>query len=167
MTFIKDRSSKLILITLSIFVLLVGVAGWVGATEKTHVNGTSMAPTLDNGQSIILNTYAYTYGDVEFGDIVVVHPEGHKQYVKRIVGLPGDTITFKNNQLYRNGAPLNDFHSKEVRSKMGTPDNEGAWDVSLKADEYYVLSDNLHNTVDSRIFNAVDKEDILGKVIIH
>lgn len=166
MNFIKDR--KLIVLFIALALLFFNTTNPILShfqTEVTTVDGTSMQPTLEDRQSITLNNNSYKLFDkIERGDIVVVQPKGHDQYVKRIVGLPGEKVTFKNKMIFIDGKAFTKFHSKEALSKMGVPEIEKGWDVELGKDEYYVLSDNLDGTADSRLFNSVDKEDILGEV---
>ena len=161
----KDRFVKP-LITAGV-IMFLGFGSMI-ATEKDQVNGMSMSPTLDDKQTMIVLNDSFNLSGVDFGDVVTAHPAGYKAYVKRVVGLPGDTIEYKNNTLYRNGKPLTDFHSKDMLSKMGAPENDGAWDFELGDGEYYLLSDNLAiETEDSRTIGPVMESDIIGEVLFY
>lgn len=123
-----------------------------------QVNGPSMEPTLLENDIMILDKISYHFKDIERFDIVVVyHHDTH--IIKRVVGLPGENIEYKNNKLYVDG--------KVVKENFTHDDTD---DFSLDSldtgvipeDSYLVLGDNRDDSLDSRIIGFVTKEQILG-----
>lgn len=164
--FFKDSFKYLIVI---ILVLLVAI--YVFSFQQ--VIGPSMKPTLQDGDILILNKIIYKLKDVKRNDIVALrYAKDEKIVVKRIVGLPGETIEFKDLEendetksiLYINGKGyeeeyLNDVYTKEFNLK------DLGYDTIPK-DMYLVLGDNRGNSMDSREFGLVKKKDIVGRVKI-
>ena len=122
------------------------------------VEGTSMYPTLEDGDTMILNRLKYKFSDIKRFDIIVVHD--HKTYIiKRVIGLPGDEIKYINNKLYVNNkvvkenfshAKTDDFNIKTLGKKK-VPNNT-----------YFVVGDNRINSLDSRTIGFIPKDEILG-----
>jgi signal peptidase I len=126
--------------------------------QSSIVNNISMEPTLIEGQRLIVGKVAYTFTDPQRGDIVIVRPpiETDKEYVKRLIGLPGDTIAVKSSKVYVNGTSLVEPYIKAApRSDFGpytVPDNH-----------YFLMGDNRNNSNDSRSGWTVTRQDIVGK----
>lgn len=120
------------------------------------VNGTSMYPTLNDKDIMILNKIGYEVDGLERFDIVVI--KYHDKYlIKRVIGLPGDNIKYKDNKLY-----IND---KEVKLNMEFHDTND-FIAETKDNEYFVLGDNREVSKDSRILGNFTKDKIIGKVNI-
>ena len=117
------------------------------------VNGESMMNTLHGGDIMILNIIGYKTSGVDRFDIVVVR-EGREYIIKRVIGLPGETVKYQNNQLYING--------KKVKNKYGIGKTED-FTIKVPKGKYFVLGDNRENSMDSRYFGSFKKKDILGK----
>ena len=145
---------------------------------KTTVVGHSMEPTLENDDSLLVDKVSYCFRQPERYDVIVFEPaiaNVSKYYVKRIVGLPGETIQIIDGVVYINGEPLeNDviysFGLKDEAGKPVEPEkiyNAGLAEkpITLGYDEYFVLGDNRNNSEDSRYANIGNvKEDyIIGK----
>lgn len=130
----------------------------------TIVNGQSMEPNLYEKQKLLLNVTAYMFSDVERGDIIVATPEEFDmEIIKRVVGLPGETIEIRDNVIYINGKILDEPYVKE---KMVTADIP---EFTLGTNEYFICGDNRNNSLDSRseILGPITKDEIFGKVIIN
>lgn len=130
---------------------------------QTSVIGASMEPSLYNGQDIFLNRLVYHVSLPKTGDVVVFLPNGNEKshyYVKRIVGVPGDTLCVKKGILYVNGSAVEEYFN-DIIAEPGLLENE----LTLEADEYFVIGDNCNNSEDSRSANigSVKKEYIIGK----
>lgn len=123
-----------------------------------------MAPTLENRQEIMINRFIYLLSDPKPGDIVVFLPNGNEKshyYVKRVIGIPGDTVQIKEGEVYVNGELFED--EDEFAPILDA--ELAAEPVKLEEDEYFVLGDNRNNSEDSRYANIgnVKKEYIIGK----
>ena len=121
-----------------------------------------MVPTLEENQILLLNKLDYKLSDIERYDIVVIKVE-KSEIIKRVIGLPGENIEYRNNTLYING------HEEKTDYNFDTDD------FTLKSicncdkipqDKYLVLGDNRLVSSDSRIMGLIDKEDILGSTTI-
>ena len=83
------------------------------------VDGISMMPTLEDGDRMIVNKIGYTIGKPDRFDIVVFHAPEQKDYIKRIIGLPGDTVEYREDILYINGEPLEEPYLNQVQRRSG------------------------------------------------
>lgn len=117
------------------------------------VNGPSMMNTLHNGDVMILDKIGMKLSGIKRFDIVVIQT-GKTKIIKRVIGMPGETISYHDNKLYINGKEVSDNHSNEI-----TYDFE---EVKIPDGEYYVLGDNRTDSVDSRILGTIPKNEILG-----
>lgn len=112
-----------------------------------------MMNTLHNGDVMILDKIGMKLGGIKRFDIVVIQT-GKTKIIKRVIGMPGETISYHDNKLYINGKEVSDNHSNEI-----TYDFE---EVKIPDGEYYVLGDNRTDSVDSRILGTIPKNEILG-----
>jgi len=121
-----------------------------------RVSGTSMAPTLKDGQFLAVTPRALNpFLELQRGDVVIVrHEEGHCLLVKRLIAQPGDTLEIRSNRVYVNGTPI---HEPYLREAMVTKDVPP---ITLGADEYYVLGDNRNVSADSRLYGLFSGEEI-------
>lgn len=143
--------------------MLVAVVTVYCVGMKISVIGASMEPRMYNGQSIFLNRLVYKISDPKAGDVVVFLPNGNEKshyYVKRVAGVPGDTLQIKNGVLYVNGEPQEIYFNDRI-AEAGILENE----LTLEDDEYFVIGDNCNNSEDSRSANigSIKKEYIIGK----
>jgi signal peptidase I len=118
-----------------------------------------MEPTLENGQRVIFNKAIYFFSDPDYGDIVIIH-RPTKNYVKRVVGLPGDTVEIRNNVLYIN----NEVHEEDYLEQEAINATGDYGPITLADDEYFVMGDNREISKDSRNGLGIIKEDeIIGR----
>ena len=132
--------------------------------ELIDVDGSSMESTLSNGNFLILDKISYQFGDPERFDIIVFQPEFYdedKLYIKRVIGLPGETVQIIDGDIYINGELLEEDYGKEEIEKSGRAEDE----IVLGEDEYFVLGDNRNHSTDSRSDSVgnVKKEYIRGR----
>ena len=137
------------------------------------VDGESMMPTLENGDRMIVNKFKYTIGEPDRFDIIVFHaPEG-KDYIKRVIGLPGDYVEYINDQLYINGEPYEEPYLDESKSEVTDGNLTGDFKLeeipnlqpgTTEIPEGYVLvlGDNRRYSKDSRHIGLVSEEEIVG-----
>ncbi len=153
--FIKDASKYIIVI---IFVLLF----FIFVMGLQQVIGPSMNPTLNEGDIIITNKFIYRFKSIERNDVVVISQD-EKYMIKRIVGLPGETVEYQNNDVLINGKAY-----KETFTNSETEDftiQDLGYDV-IPEDMYLVLGDNRKDSLDSRTFGLISKNQIIGKAWI-
>lgn len=134
------------------------------STVRFVVRGASMEPTFRDDQLLLVSRLNYLLAEPQRGDIIVFHyPNAPTEdYIKRIIGLPGETVEFIDQEVYIDGVKLNEPYIKEPCMPYSCPDKK--W--QLGDDEYFVMGDNRNRSSDSRSFNAVKRKFIVGEVII-
>lgn len=150
------------LIVLTVSVLIV-----IFVAQRTVVEGSSMNPTLTNGDNLIVNKITYKFSEPKRYDIVVFPYQHRKRtyYIKRIIGLPGETIQIdREGNIYINGEILQEDYGKEVILDPGRASDP----ITLGDDEYFVMGDNRNDSSDSRdhMVGNVKKKDFIGKIWI-
>ena len=124
------------------------------------IEGISMEPDFFNGEAIIANRFQYTFGKPEHGDVAMLKFPGdpeHKKYIKRIIGLPGDTVKIQDGTVTVNNNRLN-----EPYISIGVQ-TEPNMEITLKDDEYFLMGDNRPNSNDSRVWGVASKRHLIGK----
>jgi len=151
-TFLRDTLLTIVL-TIAIFFLIQSTV------QVSIVTGSSMEPNLHDTQRLVVNKAIYMFHPPQRGDIIVFHPPGNSgdvPYIKRVIGLPGDTIEIKKGKVYVNGSPLQEPYIKD--SPAYTLHEE-----EIDAGTYFVLGDNRNNTSDSHVWGSVPRSNIIGK----
>jgi signal peptidase I len=159
-----QRNSALRLLRDVIAAILIAVFVIVFVYRPVKVEGTSMMPTLSDEERIFINQFTYRFGigDIHRGDMVVFwYPlDRSKSYIKRIIGLPGETVEIDNGQVYVNNRPLDEPYLpadyRDVSSMVPR---------KLGPEEYFVLGDHRSSSNDSRVWGAVDKDLIFGRAV--
>lgn len=150
--------------------------------ERTVIDGKSMENNFHNEDNVIVNKLSYRIHDPERFDVITFYPFGKEEeslgkylqvklglrekkeedyYIKRVIGLPGETIQIQGTEIYINGEKLEEDYGKmpiESAGVAGSP-------VTLEGDEYFVLGDNRGHSTDSREIGPVKREAITGKVV--
>ena len=145
-------------IVLAITFLIITFVG-----QRTHVSGESMENTLDDGDQLIVDKLTYRFHDPERFDIIVF-PFRYKDntyYIKRIIGLPGETVQIADGEIYINGEVLEESYGREVMQDAGM----AAEPITLGDDEYFVLGDNRNYSSDSRDPSValIHRKEIIGR----
>jgi signal peptidase I len=131
------------------------------ATVRIRVQSISMQPTLYEQDFVLVNKLAYTLGELQRRDVVVFLPpiEAEKEpYIKRVIGLPGDTVQVTNGVVYINDIPQQEAY------KAAPPSYQGVWTVPQGM--VFVLGDNRNNSSDSHLWGMVPVDNIIGKAVV-
>lgn len=148
-----------------IIVIFIVLILFLYVVSITQVVGNSMYPTLQNQEVLVLNKAIYRFSDVKRGDIISLSYADTKYLIKRVVGLPGDTIEFRDNTLYINGEVYEeDYLGDDVITDDFSLQDIG-YDV-IPEDMYLVLGDNRQNSMDGRDIGLIKKSDIIGKIAL-
>jgi signal peptidase I len=136
------------------------------AIPRSLVDGQSMRPTFEDGERLIVSRVHYLVAPPNRGDVIVLNSldeirEPSVMLIKRVLGLPGDIVSFRNSQLHINGEAVQEPYINNNACRYSCPDREWV----LGPDEYFVLGDNRDHSNDSRSFNAVPIDHIVGHVI--
>jgi signal peptidase I len=129
-------------------------------TARIRVDGLSMEPTLHSGEFVIVNRLAYRLGQPKIGDVIVFHPptDPEQEYIKRVIGLPGDEVVISNKQVKVNNRLLDEPYI------AAPPRYESSWTVPEGS--LFVLGDNRNNSSDSHSWGPVPLENVVGKAVV-
>lgn len=136
--------------------LLIAVVIRLFLFAPYEVHGTSMSPTLDGDELLVVNKWIYSVKKPEYGDVVVFHTEEQRDFIKRIIGLPGDKILIENGHLFRNGELVKEDY---IQEKMEGDLEE----TTVPKDSLFVLGDNRNNSKDSRVIGSIQMKDVVGR----
>ena len=141
--------------TLVLSIVLFAAINAVSA--RIRVDGASMEPTLQSGEFVIVNKLAYWFGEPTIGDVIVFHfpRDPDQEYIKRIIGLPGDQVEIKDGEVFVNGQILDEDYI------AASPVYDVVSDVP--EDSLFVLGDNRNNSSDSHNWGSVPLDYIIGK----
>ena len=138
--------------------------------QTFYIPSVSMVPTLQVGDRIIVSKLSTTFGDINRGDVIVFkHPPREQcggdtgpnsDLVKRVIGLPGDELTSRNNRIYVNGKKLVEHweHAPDLGSEIGY--------VKVPKGEYFMMGDNRPSSCDSRMWGTLPESLVVGKVVL-
>jgi signal peptidase I len=130
--------------------------------QPVKVDGTSMAPLLSDQERIFINKFVYRFEPIERGDVVVFwYPlDKSKSFIKRVIGLPGETIELRGGRLYVNGAA-----QKEIYIPPSYLDGSSYGPMTIPEGNYFVMGDHRDSSNDSRVFGPVGRPYIYGKAV--
>lgn len=138
------------------------------------VDGDSMMPTLENGDRMIVNKFSYKIGEPERFDIVVFHAPEQKDYIKRVIGVPGDFVEYKDDQLYINGEAIDEPYLDAYKAQISEGNLTGDFSLNdidpsldvIPEGYVFVMGDNRRFSKDSRHIGIVDQKEIIGNTSI-
>jgi signal peptidase I len=143
--------------------LSFGIRSFVA--EARYIPSGSMEPTLQINDRLIIDKLSYDFTAPQRGDVVVFNPTKtlreqnfHDAFIKRVIGLPGETVEVRNGQVWVNGAPLREKYIEAQPNYQWGP-------VVVPANSYLVLGDNRNNSYDSHYWGFVPRHDIIGKAV--
>jgi signal peptidase I len=147
-----DAAETLIL-ALVLFVIINALS------SRVLVQNISMEPTLYPGELILVSKLAYTLGEPRHGDVVIFHAPNNpgEDYIKRLIGVPGDLVEIGNGQVRVNGVVLNEPYI------AAAPGYNGSWTVP--EDSFFVLGDNRNSSSDSHAWGFVPTDEVIGKAL--
>jgi signal peptidase I len=138
--------------------------------EQYVVYGESMMPTIQNGNRLIVNKIVYDIEQPERFDLIVFKANPKEDYIKRVIGLPGDHIAYKDDKLYINNKPVEEPYLKEYKRYAGTQTLTGNFNLeeitgydTVPKGKVFVLGDNRLHSIDSRHIGFVEMKDIIGQ----
>ena len=129
-------------------------------TGRFRIESISMLPTFQPGQYVVVDKLSYLLGKPQRGDVIVFQyplaPD--KDYIKRVIGLPGETVSIGGGVVSVNGQPLNEPYI------AAPPNLGGTW--ALSPDQYFVMGDNRNNSSDSRSWGPLERKYLIGKAVL-
>lgn len=148
-------------------VLIVAIYALVDlASVRFYVDGPSMEPNFFTGQRVIVSRVNYMLADPQRGEIIVFEspdrPGIDPPLIKRVIGLPNEQVEVRDGRVYINGALLDEPYINETECDR----NCNVEPVTLGSDEYFVMGDNRNHSRDSRSFDAVKHEHIIGEALV-
>jgi len=154
-----------IVLALSVFVLL-----YLFIAQPNEVKGSSMVPNFFDKEYLLTDKVTYQFSEPQRGDVIVFKAppsepcaEDECEYIKRIIGIPGDRVKVSNGQVYLNGSLLKqDFLPDDFTTSPGAYNQEGV-EMTVPPDQYLCFGDNRSHSRDGREFGPIKKELIIGK----
>ncbi len=141
------------LLTAIIFLVVNAVIG------RFRIESVSMQPNLYEGEYVIVDKISYTLSTPQRGDIIVFEKTGQPDLIKRVIGLPGDTVEVRNQQVFVNGVALKEPY-------IANPPNYAFGPVQVEPGRYFVLGDNRSNSSDSHVWGTIPADTIVGRAWI-
>lgn len=163
----KDQKSGLLdLVQTFAIALAICLVIYLFLIQPHRIDGSSMEPTFQHGNLILSDKISYRFNDPKRGDVIVFHaPETpEKDFIKRIIGLPGEHVVVKNNLVYINGIQLDETYLPLNTETQGFNTIREDKEYIVPEKNYVVMGDNRKNSHDSRAFGAINRDTIVGRV---
>ena len=164
------------IVSIAVALIIVGiVVKFIGVTYS--VSGDSMYPTFKDREKVVVSKISKTLDHIDNGDIVVFKEDKDRDFIKRLIGKPGDKVEYKGDQLYVNNKKIDEPYlkynkehknGKYLTGSFKSSDLQNAnGETKIPKDKYLVLGDNRQNSLDSRFpqVGLIHKEQIVGKVV--
>jgi signal peptidase I len=135
------------------------------AVQAVHVEGLSMFATLDDNDYLIANKIDYRLHTPQRGDIIILRPptDNSKDFIKRVIALPGEKLLIRDGIVYINGRRLDEPYLPEAWTTLNNWPTNGTDGMIIPPNEYFVMGDNRNRSQDSRIFGPIGRDRIDGK----
>ncbi len=148
-------------VALSIFVII-----YLFLVQPHQVTGASMDPTFHDGEYILTDKITYRFQEPQRGDVIVFKAPRNPDfdYIKRIIGVPGDTVLISGGAVFVNGNKLNENYIQSETLILPGQYIKEEQEFKINNNEYFVLGDNRSHSSDSRQWGTVPKKDIIGRV---
>ncbi|HXF70448.1 MAG TPA: signal peptidase I [Thermoflexus sp.] len=142
----------------TVLIVVVAMALVNTATARFRIEGSSMEPNLHDGEYVLINKVSYWFSPPRRGDVVVFRfpHDPSRDFIKRIIGLPGETVAIRDGKVFINGRPLEEPYIRGPMVYTYGP-------VTLGPDEYFVLGDNRNASNDSHNWGTLPRSAIIGK----
>jgi signal peptidase I len=135
------------------------------AVQAVHVEGLSMYATLDDNDYLIANKIDYRLHAPQRGDIIILRPptDNSKDFIKRVIALPGERLLIRDGVVYINGRKLDEPYLPEAWTTFNNWPGDGTDGRVMGANQYFVMGDNRNRSQDSRIFGPIGRDRIDGR----
>lgn len=155
----RNRPFRIFLEVLQTLILAVVLYFLIDlVVARVRVENISMLPTLEPGEFVLVNKIAYQWGDIDRGDIVVFHYSEQEDYIKRVIGVPGDVVEINSGEVRVNDSLLEEPYISAA------PQYSGSWEVP--DDSLFVLGDNRNQSSDSHRWGFIDDESVVGEAMV-
>ena len=137
------------------------------AVQNFNIEGHSMEPGLHDQELILVDKWTYLFHPPSRGDVVVfiAPPQPSQDYIKRVIGVPGDVITIQNSTVIVDGVTLKETYI-DPRNQGGTFESKPIISMQVPPNDYFVLGDNRANSSDSRVWGFVPKQNVIGRAAL-
>lgn len=168
MNVMLDRLSAFFMDILQVVVFAVAIflVVYLLILQPHKIKGHSMDPNFEDGEFLLTDKVSYRFGNPERGDVVVLKapPTYEEEFIKRIIGLPGDRVMVKDNHIYVNGKLIDEtaYLNPSVRTEAGIYTVEGK-EVIIPDNNYLAIGDNREHSYDGRNFGTISRDKITGK----
>lgn len=149
-------------------IILVALVAWVikgAAFQPFIVDGTSMEPNFHDKEYLLVNKLSFKIRPPKRGDVVIFIAPDNPQYdyIKRVIGLPGETVLIRNNKVYINDNLLDEKYLSSDIKTVVDQDEDATLTRTLGQNEYFVMGDNRPHSTDSRSFGVLPKTNLVGR----
>ncbi len=150
-----------------VVVLALLVMVYLFIMSPQEINGSSMEPNFHNGEFILTNKVLYKFRPPQRGDVVIFKSPPNKEidYIKRIIGLPGDTVSVQNDAMYVNGQKVDEPYLAPDTPIFGGAYLAEGQSIVVPPDSYFMMGDNRAHSSDSREFGPINQTDFIGTAI--
>lgn len=164
----KLTSFILELLQVVVFAISIFLFVYLLILQPHKIKGASMEPNFHDGEYLLTDKVSYRLGEPKRGDVIVFRapPTYKDEFIKRIIGLPGEEVKVQNGNIYINGRELDEkYLPKETYVMAGRFTQEGQT-ITVPEDSYFVLGDNRDHSLDSRSIGTVERQYITGRAWI-